>query len=37
MVTFVECGGYEYKDTKMQENQGQGFVSGEQLKNIWYS
>jgi len=21
----------------MQENWGQGFVSGEQLKNIWYS
>jgi len=37
VVTFVECGGYEYKGTKIQENQGQGFVSGEQLKNIWCS
>ena len=37
IVIFVESGGYKYKDTKIQENQGQSFVSGEQLKNIWYS
>jgi len=37
VVIFVEYGGYKYKGTKMQENWGQGFVSGEQLKNIWYS
>jgi len=37
VVTFVECGGYNYKDTKMHENQGQGFISGEHLRNIWYS
>jgi len=33
----VECGEYDYKGKKMQENQGQGFISGEQLKNIWCS
>jgi len=33
----VGCKGYKYKGTKIQENQGQSFVSGEQLKNIWYS
>ena len=37
VVTFVEYRGCKYKGTKTQENQGQGFVSGEQLKNIWYS
>jgi len=35
-VIFVECGGCNYKGTKTKENQGQGFVSGERLKNIWY-
>ena len=37
VVTFVECRGYEYKGTKIQENQEQVFVSRKQLKNIWYS
>jgi len=37
VVTLVECRGCKYKGTKTQENQGQGFVSGEQLKNIWCS
>jgi len=35
VVTFVECGGYNYKGTKTEENQEQGFVSGERLKNVW--
>ena len=35
-MIFVECGGCNYKGTKTKENQGQGFVSGERLKNIWY-
>ena len=26
MVTLVECRGYDYKGTKTQENQGQGFL-----------
>jgi len=34
IVTFVECGGYEYKGTKTEENQEQGFISGKQLKNL---
>ena len=34
---FVEYRGYNYKDTKTQENQEQEFVSGEHLRNIWYS
>ena len=34
VVTFVECGEYNYKGTKMYENQGQGFISGEYLRNV---
>ena len=34
VVTFVECGGCNYKGTKTKENQGQGFISRERLKNI---
>ena len=37
VVTFVKYGRCQYKGTKIQKNWGQGFVSGEQLKNIWYS
>ena len=37
VVTFVECGGCNYKGTKTYKNQGQGFVSGKQLRNIWCS
>ena len=33
----MEYRGCKYKGTKTQENWRQGFVSGEQLKNIWYS
>jgi len=33
---FVECGGYDYKSTKTEENQEQDFVSEEKLKNVWY-
>jgi len=36
VVTFVECRGCDYKGTKTQENQGQGFLSKEQLCNMWY-
>jgi len=32
----VECGGCNYKDTKTYKNQGQGFIPGEQLRNVWY-
>ena len=32
---YVEGGGCNYKGMKIQENQKQGFVSGEQLRNIW--
>ena len=35
VVIFVECGGYEYKDTKTEENQEQGFLTGKQLRNLW--
>ena len=35
VVTFVECRGCNHKGTKMQENQEQGFVSGEHLRNVW--
>lgn len=31
----MKCGGYKYKGTKTQDNCKQGFISGEQLKNIW--
>ena len=34
VVMFVECEGYNYKDTKTQENQGQEFVSKEYLRNV---
>jgi len=37
VVTFVECGGCNYKGTKTYKNQGQGFVSGKQLRNMWCS
>ena len=37
VVIFVECGGYNYKDTKMHKNQEQEFISGEHLRNIQYS
>jgi len=36
-VTFVECGGCNYKGTKTYKNQGQGFIPGEQLRNVWCS
>ena len=36
-MTFVECKEYNYKGTKTHKNQGQGFISGENLINIWYS
>ena len=32
---MVECRGCNYKKTKTQENQGQGFLSKEQLSNMW--
>jgi len=35
VVTFVECRGCDYKGTKTEENQGQGFLSKEQLCNMW--
>jgi len=35
VVTFVECNEYDYKGTKTQENQGQGFLSKKQLCNMW--
>jgi len=35
VVTFMECRGCNYKGTKMEENQGQGFLSKGQLCNIW--
>ena len=36
VVTLMECRGCDYKGTKTQENQGQGFLSKEQLSNMWY-
>ena len=36
IVTFVECSGCNYKDTKTKKNQEQSFISGEKLKNVWY-
>jgi len=36
IVTFVKCGGCEYKDTRTEENRGQGFISEKQLRNLWY-
>jgi len=35
VVTFVECRGCDYKGTKTQENQGQGFLSKKQLLYMW--
>jgi len=35
VVTFVECCGCDYKGTKMQENQEQGFLSKRQLLHMW--
>ena len=34
VVMFAECGGYNYKGTKTQKNQGQEFVSEEYLRNV---
>ena len=34
-MTFVECRGCDYKGTKTEENQGQGFLSKGQLCNMW--
>jgi len=31
----VECGEYEYKGTKTEENRGQEFLTGKQLRNLW--
>ena len=35
VVTFVECRECDYKGTKTEENQGQGFLSKGQLCNMW--
>jgi len=35
IVTFVEYGRCEYKGTRTEENRGQGFISGKQLRNLW--
>jgi len=35
IVMFVECGRCKYKSTRTEENQGQGFISGKQLRNLW--
>jgi len=35
VVTFVKCRGCDYKGTKTEENQGQGFLSKGQLSNMW--
>jgi len=35
VVTFIECRGCDYKGTKTQENQGQGFLSKRQLLHMW--
>jgi len=37
VVTFVECGGYNYKGTKTHKNWEQGFISGKHLRNVWCS
>jgi len=34
-MTLVECRGYNYKGMKTQENREQGFLSKEQLCNMW--
>ena len=35
VVTFVECCRCNYKGTKTQKNQGQGFLSKRQLLHMW--
>ena len=35
VVTFMGCRGCNYKGMKMEENQGQGFLSKGQLCNMW--
>jgi len=35
VVMFVEGGGCKYKGTKTEENRGQGFITGKQLRNLW--
>ena len=35
MVTYIECSGCDYKGTKTEANQGQRFISGKQLRNVW--
>jgi len=35
VVTFVECRGCDYKGTKTEENQEQGFLGKVQLCNMW--
>jgi len=35
VVTFVECRGCDYKGTKTQENQEQGFLRKRQLLHMW--
>ena len=37
VMTFVEYGGCNNKGTKAHENWKQGFISGEYLRNMWYS
>jgi len=35
IIMFVECRGCNYKGTKTEENQGQGFLGKAQLYNMW--
>ena len=35
VVTFMECRECDYKGTKTQDNQGQGFLGKEHLCNMW--
>ena len=35
VVTFMECRGYDYKETKTEENREQGFLQKKQLCNMW--
>ena len=37
VMTFVKCRGCNYKGTKIHENWEQEFISGEHLRNVWYS
>ena len=34
-MTFVECRGCDYKETKTEKNRGQGFLGKVQLCNMW--